>query len=197
MQDKSYNFHKAVFFKSATSLNQCPQESKAEVAIVGRSNVGKSSFINCICSQKSLCKTSKTPGRTQMINYLSIGDTRFLVDLPGTGYAKTSKKIQKKWHYELNDYLKYRKPLKAIVLIVDIRRGITMLDEDMITMAYNYKLPIMIVLNKIDKISKSHSNSTKLQINKKYQGQIPLFLFSASKKIGISAVTTQMFFYFK
>ncbi len=148
------SFNQAKFVTSAFELNQLLPDSGAEVAFAGRSNAGKSSAINCLTRQKNLCKTSKTPGRTQLINFFELDSDRRLVDLPGYGYAKVSKKMRQHWDRVLSAYLLERQALRGLVIVVDIRRGITDLDQALIDMMGD-SLPLHILLTKSDKLSRS------------------------------------------
>jgi GTP-binding protein len=148
------SFNQAKFFTSAFELSQLPPDEGAEIAFAGRSNAGKSSAINCLTRQKGLCKTSKTPGRTQLINFFSLTEQLQLVDLPGYGYAKVSKKLMNHWNLVLSSFLLERDALRGLVIVVDIRRGISDLDQSLIDMMGN-QLPMHILLTKSDKISRS------------------------------------------
>ena len=144
----SISFKKAQFVTSAFELHQLLPDDGAEIAFAGRSNAGKSSAINCLTRQKQLCKTSKTPGRTQLINFFSLGDENYrLVDLPGYGFAKVSKKMRQHWDEVLTGYLLGRHCLKALVIVVDIRRGLVDLDGALIEMMAD-ELPLHILLTK-------------------------------------------------
>ncbi len=150
----SISFKQARFVTSAFELSQLLPDSGAEVAFAGRSNAGKSSAINCLTRQKNLCKTSKTPGRTQLINFFELDSERRLVDLPGYGFAKVSKKMRNHWDQVLSSFLLERSALKGLVIVVDIRRGITDLDRALIDMI-DHSLPLHILLTKSDKLSRS------------------------------------------
>ena len=150
----SISFKQARFVTSAFELSQLLPDSGAEVAFAGRSNAGKSSAINCLTRQKNLCKTSKTPGRTQLINFFELAPERRLVDLPGYGFAKVSKKMRNHWDQVLSSFLLERSALKGLVIVVDIRRGITDLDRALIDMI-DHSLPLHILLTKSDKLSRS------------------------------------------
>ena len=150
----SISFKQARFVTSAFELSQMLTDEGAEVAFAGRSNAGKSSAINCLTRQKGLCKTSKTPGRTQLINFFELDPDRRLVDLPGYGFAKVSKKMRGHWNQILTTFLLERQALKGLVIVVDIRRGISELDEGLINMLGN-SLPLHILLTKSDKLSRS------------------------------------------
>jgi len=158
-------FRKASFLTSAYELFQLIPDQGYEVAFAGRSNSGKSSAINCLTEQKNLCKTSKTPGRTQLINFFRIEDDRHLVDLPGYGFARVSKKMQQHWDEVLTHYLLYRQSLRGLVIVVDIRRGITGLDQGLIDMLDN-RLPLHILLTKSDKLSRNAVNRVVANITK-------------------------------
>jgi GTP-binding protein len=150
----SISFKQARFVTSAFELSQLLADEGAEVAFAGRSNAGKSSAINCLTRQKGLCKTSKTPGRTQLINFFELDQDRRLVDLPGYGYARVSKKMRGHWNQVLTAYLLERQALQGLVIVVDIRRGISDLDQGLIDMMGD-SLPLHILLTKADKLSRS------------------------------------------
>lgn len=150
----SISFKQAKFATSAFELSQLLADEGAEVAFAGRSNSGKSSAINCLVRQKGLCKTSKTPGRTQLINFFELDQHRRLVDLPGYGFAKVSKQMRNHWDQVLTAFLLERQALKGLVIVVDIRRGIGDLDQGLIRMIGD-SLPLHILLTKSDKLSRS------------------------------------------
>lgn len=150
----SISFKQARFVTSAFELSQLLADDGAEVAFAGRSNAGKSSAINCLTRQKGLCKTSKTPGRTQLINFFELDQGRRLVDLPGYGYAKVSKQMRNHWDQVLTAYLLERQALQGLVIVVDIRRGISDLDQGLIDMLGD-SLPLHVLLTKADKLSRS------------------------------------------
>ena len=150
----SISFRQAQYVTSAFELSQLLPDEGREVAFAGRSNAGKSSAINFLTQQKGLCKTSKTPGRTQLINFFALDETRKLVDLPGYGFAKVPKKMRSHWDQVLSAFLLQRKALKGLVIVVDCRRGISELDQALIDMV-SPQLPLHILLTKSDKISRS------------------------------------------
>ncbi len=158
----SNSFRKATFHTSAFELSQLIPDQGYEIAFAGRSNAGKSSAINCLTDQKALCKTSKTPGRTQLINFFSLDEVRYLVDLPGYGYAKVSKKMRDHWDMVLSTYLLHRKALRGLIIVVDIRRGINDMDQALIDMLAD-RLPLHILLTKSDKLSKAAVNKAIIQ----------------------------------
>jgi GTP-binding protein len=169
------SFRNATFHTSAFELSQLIPDHGYEIAFAGRSNAGKSSAINCLTDQKGLCKTSKTPGRTQLINFFRLDDERHLVDLPGYGFAKVPKKLRQHWDTVLSTYLLHRNALKGLVIVVDIRRGISELDEALIEMLNN-SLPLHVLLTKADKLSRAAAASAVLAVEK----QIDRDLHSAS-----------------
>ena len=146
-------FQQAFYQTSAFELSQLLPDEGMEIAFAGRSNAGKSSAINCLTHQKKLCKTSKTPGRTQLINFFSIDEQRRFVDLPGYGFAKVPKKLRDHWGNVLSTFLLERKALQGLVIVVDIRRGISDLDQVLIDMVKS-TISIHILLTKSDKVSK-------------------------------------------
>ncbi len=150
----SISYKQAKFATSAFELSQLLPDDGAEVAFAGRSNSGKSSAINCLTRQKGLCKTSKTPGRTQLINFFELDQHRRLVDLPGYGFAKVSKQMRNHWDQVLTAFLLERQALKGLVIVVDIRRGIGDLDQALIEMIGD-SLPLHILLTKSDKLSRA------------------------------------------
>lgn len=152
-------FQQARYLTSAFELSQILPDEGREVAFAGRSNAGKSSAINCLTHQKKLCKTSKTPGRTQLINFFGLDDERRLVDLPGYGFAKVPLKLKNHWGNVLSEFLLERKALAGLVIVVDIRRGISDLDQALIDLA-GPKVAIHILLTKSDKLSKSAISKT-------------------------------------
>ena len=182
------NFSQTQFLTSASALSECPVDSEAEVAFAGRSNAGKSSAINSICSQSGLARTSKTPGRTQLINFFAIEPASYLVDLPGYGFAKVPLKVKSKWQKELEKYLSLRKPLVGLILLTDIRHPLKDHDLVMIDWAVKSSLPLHLLLTKSDKLKKGAAQNALLKV----RAQIGTFpnvtvqLFSAFKTIGIA-----------
>jgi len=137
---------------SAVRRSQYPTDEKSEFLLVGRSNVGKSSFINTIINRKNFARTSATPGKTQTLNFYLVNDEFYLVDAPGYGYAKVNKEKQKKFGLMMEDYLTNRKNLKQVFMLVDFRHGLTNDDIMMYNFLKYYKLPVTIVATKVDKI---------------------------------------------
>ena len=150
-------FLKINFDRSCPAEQFFPDDEGVELAICGRSNSGKSSVLNMLANQKKLAKTSNTPGRTQSINFFNVNDdpSKKLVDLPGYGYAKASKKMQKEWGQQITKYMASRKSLKGIILIMDVRHPLQESDLNFIAWCEEYDLPMQILLNKSDKLSKN------------------------------------------
>ena len=144
-------YRQAQFITSAFELSQLTPDEGYEIAFAGRSNAGKSTAINRLTAQKNLCKTSKTPGRTQLINFFQLDDQRRLVDLPGYGYAKVPKKMRQHWDQVLSSYLLERESLSGLVVVVDIRRGLNEMDFGLIDLI-DSAIPIHILLTKADKL---------------------------------------------
>ncbi len=160
------NFNNVHFETSAASLADCPPGSLAEVAFAGRSNAGKSSAINAITGHSRLARISKTPGRTQLINFFAISDHRYLVDLPGYGYAKVPMAVKNKWQFELEQYLRRREALVGLILLSDIRHPLKEFDEMMIAWSQQAELPIHILLTKSDKLKRGAAQNTLLAVRK-------------------------------
>ena len=179
-------FENIDFEKSISELNQSPEDIGSEVAFVGRSNAGKSTAINSITNRNSLAKTSKTPGRTQLINFFKINDNSRFVDLPGYGFAKASKEKQKSWNRLVTDYIKYRQSLKGVVLIIDIRRGFGEMDLMFLDFYLPLNKQLHILLTKADKLSKQKQSLMLNEAIGNYGSIATIQLFSGTKKIGIS-----------
>jgi len=177
------------FLQSAETLAQCPPDQGCEIAFAGRSNAGKSSALNTITGHTKLARTSKTPGRTQLLNFFSLHhpDCR-LVDLPGYGYAKVSKEQQRTWQQHLNQYLEHRQSLQGLVLVMDIRNPMTEFDLMMLNWAEASQLPVLVLLTKADKLSFGQAKSQLLKLQRQFgstDGRVQLILFSALKKMGV------------
>ncbi len=181
-------FSQAAFFTTVNDLHALPLHGGKEVAFVGRSNAGKSSAINTLANHVRLAYTSKTPGRTQHLNYFSLGDSRFLVDLPGYGYAKVPPAIKAHWENLLNVYLQTRETLCGLVLIMDSRHPLSELDERMLEWFMPTGKPVHILLTKSDKLSRQQATLTlsrvKSHINE-YYPNCSVQLFSSLKKVGM------------
>lgn len=183
------------FLLGAAESHQFPTDDIPEVAFAGRSNVGKSSAINAICSRRKLARTSKVPGRTQQINFFSIGLEARLVDLPGYGFAQVPLKVKEKWQKTIHKYLAERTNLRVLVLLMDIRRPLTELDWQMVEWASESKLPTQILLTKSDKFKRAKINSTVLAVEKslaEIAGQFAVEPFSAQNYTGVEAMRAQL-----
>lgn len=157
----------AEFEKSAAKLSQCPTDIIREVAFAGRSNAGKSSALNTLTGNKKLARTSKTPGRTQLINFFRLGETKLaLVDLPGYGFAKVPLATKNEWQKELETYLNRRQALCGLVLLMDIRHPLKEFDNAMLDWAAEAGMPVHILLTKADKLKRGPAKSTMLKVQR-------------------------------
>ena len=160
-------FHSAHFIKSAEKLSQCPLDQGFEVAFAGRSNAGKSTALNTLTDQKKLARTSKTPGRTQLINCFGLNvDDRRLIDLPGYGFAKVPVAMKVNWQAHMQDYLMNRHSLVGVVLVMDIRHPLKEFDELMLDWAQANQMAVHVLLTKADKLKRGPAQSTRLQVQK-------------------------------
>lgn len=183
-------YTQATFLKSAARVDQLPDDSGCEVAFAGRSNAGKSSALNCLTNNRQLARTSKTPGRTQLINLFTIADENHrLVDLPGYGYAKVALQVKNDWQKNLAHYLDVRKSLRGLILLMDIRHPLKELDQMMIDWSLNRELPVHVLLTKCDKLSKSQAQNALMHVKKHYdllpEDALTIQSFSSTKKQGI------------
>lgn len=187
-------FQNAKFFTTVNHLKDLP-DTPAEIAFVGRSNAGKSSAINTLCNHVRLAYVSKTPGRTQHINFFELANGRFMVDLPGYGYAQVPEAVRAHWVKLLGDYLQTRRQLIGLVLIMDARHPLKPLDVQMLDFFAATGRPVHILLSKADKLSKNEQiktlSSVKQALKPFMQRQeISVQLFSSLKKQGIETVNT-------
>lgn len=187
---QNFSFSNVSFIKSAPTLKQSPEDVGIEVAFVGRSNAGKSSAINTITGRSGLARTSKTPGRTQLMNYFYLDDNRRIVDLPGYGYAKVPERIQRQIEDLLGSYLSQRQCLQGVILLMDIRHPMMKTDKQFIDFAEQYELPIHILLTKCDKLSRSKSNQVLVEARSAISAypNVSVQTFSATESIGIEEV---------
>ena len=183
-------FDQTCFQTSAATLEDCPADSAAEVAFAGRSNAGKSSAVNVITSLPQLARTSKTPGRTQLINFFFIEEGKYLVDLPGYGYAKVPLERRDKWQFELEKYLRRRKALVGLILLSDIRHPLKTFDRMMIEWAAQANLPLHLLLTKADKLKRGATQKTLLKVENELTvfDNVSVQLFSALRNIGVDPV---------
>ncbi|AUJ26113.1 MULTISPECIES: ribosome biogenesis GTP-binding protein YihA/YsxC [Virgibacillus] len=160
---------KAEIVISAVSEKQYPNDQLPEIALAGRSNVGKSSFINTLINRKNLARTSSKPGKTQTLNFYLINNAFYFVDVPGYGYAKVSKKERQKWGKMMEEYFEKRHSLKAVLLITDIRHEPTVDDLQMYDFLKYYELPVLIIATKLDKVSKNKRSQHVKRTEKAFQ----------------------------
>ena len=187
MSSKTIHLSKATFTISAPDIRKLPEDSGIEVAFAGRSNAGKSSALNTLTNQKGLARTSKTPGRTQLINVFEIGDNKRLIDLPGYGFAKVPLEMKKKWQAALGEYLEKRQSLKGLVVLMDIRHPLKDLDMDLIEWAVDGDLPVLALLTKCDKLSQGKRSTEVLKVKKTLDalnGNVRVQAFSSLKRTG-------------
>jgi GTP-binding protein len=191
---RAMHFNQATFVVSAANLAACPPDSRAEVAFAGRSNAGKSSAINAVTGQSRLARISKTPGRTQLINFFSLPQERYLVDLPGYGFAKVPLSVKKKWQDELEKYLRRRQALCGLILLSDIRHPLKEFDRQMIDWALQSELPLHVLLTKADKLKRGAAQNTLLAVQKelKAHSSVSVQLFSSLKNEGVDAARSQL-----
>jgi GTP-binding protein len=188
-------YRQTQFLKSARLPRDYPPDAGVEVAFAGRSNAGKSSALNCLADQRALARTSKTPGRTQLINFFSIDDDRRLVDLPGYGYAKVSLEIKRRWQSEMAAYLERRGSLAGLVLLMDVRHPLTDYDREMLGWCAQRDLPVHVLLTKADKLKRGPAEATRLQVRRALEALHPsasVQLFSALKRTGLEAALAQL-----
>ncbi len=180
------NYQTTRFLTSAAAAKQFPTNQLPEVAFVGRSNVGKSSLINLLTNQKTLAKTSKTPGRTQLVNFFITEDRACLVDLPGYGFADVPEAVQSQWNGLMGDYLTKRENILGLLILLDVRRTPSEHDRAMIDMVNEHQIPFLIVLTKCDKMSKNELFNARQKISKAIQ-VLPkqLIATSASSRLGL------------
>ncbi len=160
------HYPEAHFIKSANALSQFVTDTGAEVAVAGRSNAGKSSAINVIVNRRQFARTSKTPGRTQLVNFFSLREQQRLIDLPGYGFARVSDRMRHHWRDLMADYFESRKSLRGLFLIVDIRRQITAFDEQMLGFAEQVALPTHVLLTKTDKLKRGQASKALLEVRR-------------------------------
>lgn len=177
-------YPEARFLTSANAAKQFLPDTGAEVAVAGRSNAGKSSAINVIVNRRQFARTSKTPGRTQLVNFFELRDGQRLVDLPGYGFARVAESVRRHWGELLAEYFETRRSLAGLILIVDIRRQLTDFDRQMIAFAESVDLPVHILLTKADKLKKGQAATALLEVKKELGDRATVQQFSALKRQG-------------
>ena len=189
MANFDMHLNQARFIMSCTKLAQMPADIGSEIALVGRSNAGKSSTLNLLTQQKKLAFTSKTPGRTQQINIFTLDDEHRLIDLPGYGFAAVPLAVKHTWQQLINQYLQERQSLKGLVLIADCRHGLKPIDRHVMEWAIECDLPTLLLLNKADKLSRSQQQKCLQQIKPDLaalpKDLLSYQLFSTKSKQGI------------
>lgn len=188
------NFNNTEFVTSAANLAACPDDSDVEVAFAGRSNAGKSSAINAITGQSRLARISKTPGRTQLINFFQVAERQYLVDLPGYGFAKVPLAVKEKWQAELENYLRKREALAGIVLLSDVRHPLKEFDQMMLNWSVQSELPVLLLLTKSDKLKRGAAQNTLLKVRRQVEElpEVEVQLFSALKNTGIDEARSRL-----
>ncbi|WP_104400285.1 ribosome biogenesis GTP-binding protein YihA/YsxC [Vibrio penaeicida] len=183
------------FITSAPDIRHLPEDKGIEVAFAGRSNAGKSSALNRLTNQRSLAKTSKTPGRTQLINLFKVYDNCHIVDLPGYGFAQVPLEMKKKWQQSLGEYLQKRQSLKGLVVLMDIRHPMKELDQQLIYWAVDSGIPVQVLLTKADKLKSGVRKATLLKIREAsltFGGEVKVDVFSSLKGIGVDQLRSKM-----
>jgi GTP-binding protein len=191
----SINYRNAKFLTSAPKLSACPPDAGREVAFAGRSNAGKSSAINTLTDNKRMARISKTPGRTQLINFFTLSEQQRLVDLPGYGFAKVPIEVKLKWQRHLEDYLRQRQSLCGLVLLMDCRHPLRDFDQMMLSWAESCDMPVHILLTKADKLKKGPANAVLLQVRKQLepmQAFVSAQLFSSLKRTGLEGLQNKL-----
>lgn len=184
-----FSYQNAKFLTGVAHFAQLPVDGGFEVAFAGRSNVGKSSALNAITGIGGLARASRTPGRTQQINFFSLDETRRLVDLPGYGYARASANVQRQWHHLVMRYIYERRSLRGLMVLMDVRHPLTSLDQTMLQWCASLSRPVHVLLTKADKLSHSAAQKTLLQIKLTLSGQ-SVQLFSATRPDGVEDART-------
>lgn len=185
----SMRFINAKFIKSASKKEEFICDELPQIAIVGRSNVGKSSLINLLTNNSKMAKTSSTPGRTRLVNYFNINNQVYLVDLPGYGFAKASKNIVGAWDSAMNDYFVNNSKLKLVMVLLDCRLMPTRQDIAMLDFLAENEIPAVIILTKTDKITRSELNNNKAKISSMLRFNKDMIIAtSANKKVGVEQI---------
>jgi|TARA_B100000929_G_scaffold232207_1_gene188682 GTP-binding protein len=182
---------------SAPTLALCPDDTGAEVAFAGRSNAGKSSAINALTQQNALARTSRTPGRTQLINFFTVmnDESRRLVDLPGYGYAKVPEAVKIEWQKHLSDYLRGRFSLRGLVLLMDVRHPLTEFDQMMLDYADQRGMPVHILLTKADKLKRGPASAALQKVRsrlREWEDLVSVQLFSSLKRDGVDTLSQKL-----
>lgn len=188
MYKAKFNYQLTHFLTSAPDIRALPADTGIEVAFAGRSNAGKSSALNTLTRQNNLARTSKTPGRTQLINTFALADNKRLIDLPGYGFAKVPLEVKEKWQKSLGEYLMKRQSLKGLVVLMDIRHPLKDLDQQLIYWAVESKLSVLLLLTKADKLSPGPRKKTLLEVREAalaFMGDVTVHTFSSLSRQGL------------
>ncbi|WPC74042.1 ribosome biogenesis GTP-binding protein YihA/YsxC [Vibrio porteresiae] len=183
------------FITSAPDIRHLPMDVGIEIAFAGRSNAGKSSSLNRLTNQKSLAKTSKTPGRTQLINLFKVAEGCHIVDLPGYGFAQVPLEMKKKWQKSLGEYLQKRENLKGLVVLMDIRHPMKDLDQQLVVWAVECGIPVQVLLTKADKLKSGARKAQVLQVRKDaeaFGGDVKVDAFSSLSGIGVDILRARL-----
>lgn len=183
------------FITSAPDIRHLPMDVGIEIAFAGRSNAGKSSSLNRLTNQKSLAKTSKTPGRTQLINLFKVAEGCHIVDLPGYGFAQVPLEMKKKWQKSLGEYLQKRENLKGLVVLMDIRHPMKDLDQQLVVWAVECGIPVQVLLTKADKLKSGARKAQVLQVRKdaeSFGGDVKVDAFSSLSGIGVDILRARL-----
>lgn len=191
----NWNYQQTHFVTSAPDIRHLPADTGIEVAFAGRSNAGKSSALNTLTNQKNLARTSRTPGRTQLINLFEVAEGKRLVDLPGYGYAQVPEEMKIKWQRALGEYLEKRLCLKGLVVLMDIRHPLKDLDQQMIQWAVESEIPVLVLLTKADKLAsgarKAQTNMVREAVTA-FNGDVQVEAFSSLKKQGVDKLRQKL-----
>ena len=191
MAEEALDFRKTRFITSAPDIKHLPKDLGVEIAFAGRSNSGKSSAINAICDQKHLAKTSRTPGRTRLINLFQVAPGRTLVDLPGYGYAAVSRSMKSEWQKSMSEYLQKRQALRGLVVTMDIRHPLKDHDRLVIDWSIAANIPALILLTKADKLGVNRRKEAVGEVKhllSEFGGNFTVVAFSAWEKIGLDEI---------
>jgi len=183
-----FNYQQTRFLTSAPDIRALPADVGVEVAFAGRSNAGKSSALNTLTRQNNLARTSKTPGRTQLINTFHLAEGKRLIDLPGYGYAKVPLEVKEKWQKSLGEYLQKRESLKGLVVLMDIRHPLKDLDQQLIFWAVASQIPVLLLLTKADKLPSGQRKKTLQEVREAslaFMGDVTVETFSSLNKHGL------------
>ncbi|VAW75387.1 GTP-binding protein EngB [hydrothermal vent metagenome] len=189
------DYRSAAFQTSVPDASLAPEDTGAEVAFAGRSNAGKSSALNTLTGQRALARTSKTPGRTQQINFFALDSGQRLVDLPGYGYAKVPQAMKDKWQRSMANYLQSRGSLRGLIMLMDCRRPLTDYDQQMLRWCAGADLSVHVLLTKSDKLKRGPAASSLLSVRKRlaeFHPHASVQLFSSLKKTGVDEARSML-----